>query len=95
MNKFWEWMREKQYHGYYAIGINTIHDKMNTSCRPTNQMLIGYMIEYISSHEIFKKYTSPFLDGKYSGIELRMSMLWQCKKPYDELVDIIKLIDGE
>ena len=95
MKKFWEWMKEKTYHGYFVVGINTIHDKMKSSCRPTKQMLIGYMLEYIKDHKIWKNQNVPFLEGDYAGVELRLSMIWICKQPYEELKDIISLINKE
>ena len=43
MNKFWEWMIKKgyAYDKYMLLHVST--------CDPTKQMLIGYMIEYLFS----------------------------------------------
>jgi hypothetical protein len=59
MGKFWQWMKEKKY-GYYdkQEGYETTcviydelvskYDDYETSIKPTKQMLIGYMLEYIN-----------------------------------------------
>jgi hypothetical protein len=51
LKKFWIWMSKNAYQGNYIHKIMTVYDELNTSCRPTKQMLIGYFMEYVISHE--------------------------------------------
>jgi hypothetical protein len=60
MDEFWEWMEEKKYGNYLMERLN---DNYCFNIRPTKQMLIGYMIEYIIfkqtyivGHNIFDEY---------------------------------------
>ena len=49
--KFWKWMVEKGYcrSSCPSKGIETIYnEEYNSSARPTKQMLIGYMEEYLA-----------------------------------------------
>ena len=57
MKKFWIWMENKKYKGTGALYKNAIFDKPHSMSvsYPTNQMLIGYMIEYLLSKEKFKR----------------------------------------
>ena len=55
MNDFWEWMAKKDYGEREYVGTKATififhHQKYSncvTSIKPTNQMLIGYMMEYL------------------------------------------------
>ena len=55
MNDFWEWMEEKKYGERELVGANTYywlfqhqrHSNCSVSIKSTNQMLIGYMMEYL------------------------------------------------
>ena len=55
MSDFWEWMEYKKYGECEAVGKNLyyaiFHHQQNSNCtssiNPTQQMLIGYMMEYL------------------------------------------------
>ena len=55
MNDFWGWMEKKKYGECEFIGDRTIywlfhhqqHSNCTVSIKATNQMLIGYMMEYL------------------------------------------------
>lgn len=94
--KFWEWMKEKRYGYIYLYDFNNlafpvlIHIENDAVEKiridPPNQMLIGYMLEYIRDHEYWKNYNifeGDILLGK-------LSMLWNCENHYLELKKIIK-----
>ncbi len=61
MNDFWEWMEKKKYGECESIGNRTIywlfqhqrHSNCTVSIKATNQMLIGYMMEYLREKEGF------------------------------------------
>jgi len=63
--------------------------------RLPENILIGYMLEYIRDHEIWESEKFPYLDGDLVGIEMRLSMVWNHVDQYNELKQIIELIDGE
>jgi hypothetical protein len=49
MNKFWEWMQDKNYgekFGYDENDCDIWHGFLAID-NPTNQMLLGYMLEYL------------------------------------------------
>jgi hypothetical protein len=48
MDKFWEWMKEKNYKGSFREKSLSLMDRGWTY--PSKQMLIGYMIEYLVEH---------------------------------------------
>jgi hypothetical protein len=66
MNKFWEWMEKKDY-GYYDKqegfetycviwdGLMSKKDDYDQGIKPTKQMLIGYMIEYLLTIEKYNE----------------------------------------
>ena len=59
MNDFWKWMEEKKYGEREIVGVNTHywlfqyqrHSNCAVSIKTTNQMLIGYMMEYLRETE--------------------------------------------
>ncbi len=59
MHDFWEWMEKKKYGECEFIGDRTIywlfhhqqHSNCTVSIKATNQMLIGYMMEYLREEE--------------------------------------------
>ena len=53
MNDFWEWMRKKKYGGKVFVGDTeiTLLYCPYYRIKPTNQMLIGYMMEYLREVE--------------------------------------------
>ena len=53
MNDFWEWMKEKKYGGKVCVGGTeiTLLYCPYYRIKPTNQMLIGYMMEYLRETE--------------------------------------------
>ena len=50
MNKFWNWLDIKEY-GQVIRG-GKLYDDEKMLIRPTKQMLIGYMIEYLIKNNI-------------------------------------------
>ncbi len=53
MNDFWEWMRKKKYGRKVCVGdmeITLLYCPYYR-IKPTNQMLIGYMMEYLRETE--------------------------------------------
>ncbi len=53
MNDFWEWMKEKGYGRKVCVGDTeiTLLYCPYYRIKPTNQMLIGYMMEYLRETE--------------------------------------------
>jgi len=85
-DKFWIWMNNK----YYSDGYCLLSKRQKIK-EPKTQMLIGYMLEYISYHEKM----TPIAHRDNTMILNRMAMVWSCKNIYSELMDIIKYLDEE
>jgi hypothetical protein len=87
---FWRWMEEKNYINEGEFYNGEFGSDIIAENAP-KQMLIGYMIEYISNHEYWKKSEEqPF--PQYE-MEFRMSV-W-AKDQYKELEKIIGFIDNQ
>jgi hypothetical protein len=94
LNLFWKWMEEK--HGALRDDdnlLNQLYDAYGNPIYFTDQMLIGYMIEYIRDHENMSMFN--VIEGCNQNLFSKMCMTWQCKNIYQELEDIIKMIDKE
>jgi hypothetical protein len=96
MEKFWKWMKEK---GYATINTYT---KRIIICniwkeKIPNQMLIGYMIEYIRDKikDVVSKKAPEDMIIYYSKSEIleRMKYIWLKEDPYEELKEIIEMIE--
>jgi hypothetical protein len=91
-------MEEKGY-GYENMCIK-IFDAYDWSEIP-KQMLIGYMLEYIRDHKIYEMSLyddlTKVIDETVTRKEIdqRLNKLHRNKNIYQELEDIIKLIDKE
>jgi hypothetical protein len=84
MLKFWEWMEKKSYGqldiSYTMEGVEKTRPILLSHKRiveATDQMLIGYMLEYIREHAPPKKY----------------NFLWIYKSTYKQLKNIIKELE--
>ena len=54
METFWKWMFNKRYYLYWKKkGINQLQDRNNDIINPTEQMLVGYKIEYLIEKGVF------------------------------------------
>ena len=92
MNKFWKWMKEKGYGRINKLDSCTFYvliDKEGCEGVPTDQMLVGPMIEYIRIHRLWELKKEALI------IYEKLLKLWTNKDIYQELEDIIKLIDQE
>jgi len=88
MKKFWEWM-SKQFEGEGQVdekGWKDEHDKDVSKVKWTEKILIGFMIEYISTHFI------PMQNENYISLEFRFRMSVWHNNIYNELCDIITKI---
>ena len=82
MKKFWKWMKDKS----YALDVKDL-------ALFTQEMLIGYMLEYIRDHKWWDdKNVQEILRG---DIGMKLDILLDCRDQYSKLVSIIKEMDGE
>jgi hypothetical protein len=92
MDKFWKWMKKNNYGDVNSYTkTNFVYTNISGTALPTKQMLIGYMIDYISKHKYWKE--SPDQPFPHYEMEFRMSV-W-AKDCYGELENIIKVINKE
>ncbi len=94
MDKFWEWMKKNSYSGLEGITEDII-DFFGHSIIPAKQMLVGYFIEYIRSHEFWNKKE----DENDDEFQIRTSNLRECLKRsviapdvYFALRDILEIL---
>lgn len=54
MDKFWKWMKEKNYADFGGVEYPRyfLYDNLRDHCEPTKQMLMGYMMEYFLANNI-------------------------------------------
>ncbi len=50
MDKFWDWMEKKEYDHHFRWYSADEYTSIGTEAKCSNQMIIGYMIEYLLSH---------------------------------------------
>jgi hypothetical protein len=99
MKEFWEWMDLHGYGKKYTVAANKVEIFELTDrngCQnvlPRKAMLIGYMLQYINSHEIWNDKELPFFEGELCGVETRLSMAWAHNDIYQELSEIINLFN--
>ena len=88
MNKFWEWMEKKGYKSLYGDkSSNIIENEYGQKVIPTKQMLIGYMIEYVSKHKHWKEYKS------LPVMQIDVFLGSRNKSLYSDLTKVIKYIN--
>lgn len=82
MEKFWEWMIKMGYelNSCPSKEVHSIHNpEFNTSVRPTKQMLIGYMIEYLRTKGMFIGLSSvngfETIESYYESLEKKINGL--------------------
>ncbi len=64
MEKFYEWMFKKGYKQHGSVsGHDMYYEPMNQHNEPTQQMLIGYMIEYLLNFK-YMELRIPFGENK-------------------------------
>lgn len=77
MDRFWKWMEGKEYGVPDSKRLVERHEKIGLRfIYPTNQMLIGYMIEYLSENKVDMSETIPWhfqalihIDGVYNWLK--------------------------
>lgn len=89
MNKFWKWMKKE--YNYKESNIFIYICDCDDFIEIPKQMLIGYMLEYIRVH---RKWEQEYL-REAPAIYNKLANLWIKKNIYQQLEDIIKLIDKE
>jgi len=97
MNKFWKWMKEKEYGKKDRDGEWIGHEEIHPYYfRATKQMLIGYMIEYVNNHkfwEIIKGEKDYEHQERCMQLDFEFRMAAKCRDIYKELERIIKELD--
>ena len=89
MDKFWEWMNEKGYNVLYINGqfLIDLYDKAIPK-----QMLVGYLIEYISETILKQKET---VEGckPFHVYNLNWGMLAMARDLYGASVELIEKLE--
>jgi uncharacterized membrane protein len=96
MKAFWKWMKERGYgdQGFLYAHVMAAHfyDKL-CAVELDKKALTGYMLEYIRDHEWWD---DPQKDQIIKGdMAMRIGLIWNCIKPFEEYESIIKEMDGE
>ena len=77
MDKFWKWMEEKGY-GYGGDLVEWHPLGHGTNINATQQMLIGYMMEYLDDAKQdwgVEEYVQNTTEGRYEWLESKINSL--------------------